>query len=359
MNFIQFDYDKYRHPSLRVMRELANLVKKHKVDVIQAFDAIPLLEAYGSQIWHRQPIYGMITAQATPMFRLPKSREIALVNPDTYQRYQHVLGWSKDNMRLIVARLDCSYYRPIAIPPFSAFKFFDFINHIPVVSLISRIDQGKWPTIATFLSAAQHLLNKRSERMPAQFIIVGGGPLLPLLNKSIQTLNCGNKIISTGELLNIPEVMNVSTIVLGMASTCQQGLACGRPVIVLGNLGFSAVVEPDNFDYLASHHFNLHEIVGSIQPETLCSQIEAILDSPQRVLELSKFGRGIACERFDSQIGAGQLEEVYFRLLSDLTYKPMIHLLWWLDLLLSIISYYHYRIRRRVRFALRSRTETI
>lgn len=350
MELVRTNYTDRKHPSFRTMRELADLVKHHKADIVQAFDPIPLLEAYGSQLWHKQPVYGLAAAQSTPCFRLPKSREIALVNPDTMKRYIQLLGWSPERLRLIVARLDCQRYRPLNVSASQVFGKYGVSGNVPVVTLITRVDQGKWATIGLFLSAAQHWFQTRFQVRPVQFVIVGGGPLFLGLQEHAQSLENEGIIFTTGELLDIPEVMNASAIILGMASTCQQGLACGRPVIVLGKRGFSATVDSDNFEFLAAHHFNLHRQEAGEQPESLCLQIGEILDSTTRTQRLSAFGRDIACERFDSQIGARQLEEVYSSLLEKRSPQPAKQLEIWVDYALSLASLYLYRLRRRLRY---------
>jgi glycosyltransferase involved in cell wall biosynthesis len=169
-----------------------------------------------------------------------------------------------------------------------------------------------------------------------------------VLEERLKLLKSSAPLFAVGELLNIPEVMNASDVVLGMASTCQQGLACGRPVIVLGERGFSAVVEPGNFDFLAAHHFNLHQQVNGEQPEALCQQMEGILSSSSQAERLGAFGREIACEQFDSQIGAQQLEKVYQRLLERAPPRPTERLTVWMDFFLSLGSLYAHKFRERL-----------
>jgi len=190
-------------------------------------------------------------------------------------------------------------------------------ENAPILSLVSRIDIGKWETIELFLSAALHWQKTRAQELPVNFMIVGTGNLFPKLQTHIWDLGLSERVFAIGERLDIPEVMNASAVVMGMASTCQQGLACGRPVIVVGEKGFTELIEPDNFDYLAKYHFNLHFTSNEKQPDRLCQQFATILESPQYSATLGEFGRNMACERFDSRIGAEQLEKVYETLLNN------------------------------------------
>ena len=334
------EYMSRKHPSRDTVRTLARLVDVHALDLIQAFDPIPILEAYGSQWLHDRPVYGLIAAQPTPEFRLARAREVALVNPDTRDRYVEESGWAPERIRLITARLDCRRYRPIVAPRLEGWESDETV---PTATLVSRIDEGKWPTIELWLSAAAHWATTRSEHA-LRFAIVGGGPELGRLRERLARL-AGTSVVTTGERLDIPEIMNASAVVLGMASTCQQGMACGRPVVVLGEQGYSELVSPESFEFLASQHFNVHGPSAQEQPEALCAQLQGLLDDRARAARLGEFGRARALERYDSSIGARQLEAVYAELLQ----KPpstarRVEL--WTDYTFSMMSLYAYRTRR-------------
>ena len=348
MDFIHVPYNSEKHPSLAMVRRLVSAVKAHGIDLVQAFDAIPILEAYAASLWLRKPAYGIASMQALPSHRLPKSREIALVNAETRERYIHELGWDPKKLRLLLARLDCTYYRPCAPASDSVLSAYDVRPDERVVALVTRVDEDKWPTIDLFISAAEHWATTRTADYSLRFVIVGGGPLLGALRERVSQSST-RYLVVTGELTDIPAVMNNAGVVLGMASTCQQGLACGRPVIVVGRRGYTAVVSPESFESLAHRHFNLHTQTMEGQPETLCRQIDEIVSSSERAEELGSFGRRIALERFDSRIGARQLEEVYEKLIASNSRSLAGRGIELGDLLLSLGSLYRHRGMRRER----------
>lgn len=334
--------------SRKFMRQLSTIVAEEKIDVIQAFDSIPILEAYGSQSWHKKPVYGMFTGKELPGFRSPKAREIAIVNPNTIQKFIK-RGWNNANLKLITARLDCDYYRPLDVSVQSVFKDQKLDLKLPIITLVSRIDDVKWPSISMFLSAAENWQRTREHSVPAQFLIVGGGTsffkLLDqanLINKRFQS----EFIFVDGERLDIPEVMNASTIVMGMGSTCQQGMACGRPTIVIGTKGFSSIIQPDTFEYLSNYHFAIHTHSDLVQPEILCQQIESILANEEKSKYLSVFGRKTVVDKYDSEVGAKQLEDIYSKLLEGISIKKRLD--YWIDCQLSLISYHYYHTRKRI-----------
>lgn len=348
MDFEHIDYIGRRHPSLKVMRKLADQVKKSEIDVVQAFDPQPIMEAYGSQMWHKQPVYGLVAAPYLPSFRLPKSREIALVNPNHREQYIRLMGWKPDRLRLVVARLDCERYKPKQTNASVVFGKYGVDSRFPIITLVTRVHPDKWPAIELFLSAVQRWQETRSNVLPAQFLVVGGGPLFSQLKERVAPLSNRGILFATGEILDIPQVMNASTLVLGMASTCQQALACGRPVIVLGERGFSDICQPSNFEFLSAHHFNVHQQVDDEQPESLCRQIERIISSPNLAAQLGTFGREVANEHFDSEIGARQLEDVYKRLIEAETPVLTERISRWTDLFLSLRSYYAHKLQVRL-----------
>lgn len=351
MTFESLSNNSLNHPSLKLSRKISDLALHYSVDIIQAFDPIPLMEAYASQFWHKKPLDGLITAQATPKFKPSQHQEIALVNPDTIARFKQRWGWDPEKLRLLVARLDCDFYRPQSDKDDQLFSRFPLQANAPILSLISRIDNGKWETIEMFLSAANHWQKTRRQNQSINFFIVGSGKLFPELLTKIQELGLSNYVFAIGERLDIPEVLNASSVVIGMASTCQQGLACGRPVIVVGDNGYSELIEPGNFDFLAGFHFNLHILSSNNPPEHLCKLIEKVLDFPQYAIELSKFSRRIACERYDSRIGAEHLVSAYKYLLDNPQVKWTSNLIGYKTFIISWLSLqyvsFHRKLKRR------------
>lgn len=346
MRFVHVPYSD-KHPSVSTVRKLVAAVKTHGIDLIQAFDSIPILEAYGASVWVGKPAYGIASMQAMPEHRLPKSRELALVNAETRERYIREHGWSPEKLRLIVARLDCDYYRP-ADSDTGVLTRHGVRPDRGVVTLITRVDEDKWPTIELFISVAERWAESPAKDTSPSFVVVGGGPLLDALKARVAE-STSEPVVVAGELMDIPAVMNESDLVLGMASTCQQGMACGRPVITVGREGYSGIVDQDNFDALAECHFNPHSWTLGEQPETLCGQIEDVLSSRDRATELGEFGRKMALERYDSRIGARQLEEVYERLILSGGRSLTGWGAEFGDLVLSLGSLYRHRGKRRVK----------
>ena len=335
MGFIDVPYMSRSHPSLNIMRALSAAIKTHDIDLVQAFDSPPILEAYAVGLWLGVPVYGIAAMQRLPRFRLPKRRELAVVNGDTRDRYVNELGWDASKLRLIVAPLDSDYYKPIPSGATRVLSEFGIRPDERVALLVTRVETHHWPTIELFLSAAEHWARSRRLDYTVRFVVVGGGTRLKELERRVSRLT-GGIGLATGERMDIPAVMNDSDIILGMASTCQQGMACGKPVIAVGTRGLTVAVTPGSFEYATHHHFNLHgEAVGA-QPETLCRQIEETLSDVENARQLGRFGRRIAVERYDSRIVAAELEEVYTALLANSDTSPAGRLLDLGDLLLSL-----------------------
>lgn len=343
LSFHPINYD-IRHPSLRLMKDLADYVKMHDIDIIQAFDSTPLLEAYGSQLWHNKPVYGLITAQRPPNFRVPKMREIAMVNASMRESYIKDFGWSHEKIYLLTERLDCDYYRPMNIVTNILLDKYDLDFSIPIVSLISRIDNQKWPSIINFINAVRTWYENKNDPSSIRYLIVGSGPKYSNMLDIINEYGLSDHIFCLGEILDIPLIMNISSVIIGMASTCQQGLACGRPVIVVGNYGHSMIVDKDTFDFLHKHHFNIHFDKVDSPSERLLFLIEKIVFDEDYKNDLGIFGRQIAIEKFDSRIGAKKLENIYEQLQRS-SISRRLRLFYNLEWLLSAISFLSWQFR--------------
>jgi glycosyltransferase involved in cell wall biosynthesis len=325
---------------------LGEIVARYHIDILQAFDSTVVFEAYLSQFWHNVPVYGMITAQGLPTIRLPKQKEISLVNPDTRKRYIEILKWPPEKLNLIIERLDIEKYSPINVSKDDEIFSKLIPNQFRYVTLVSRISKEKWSTLQIFLDAAQYWENNYSIRQPAKFVFVGGGSEYSALQAMVIQRNLSDVVILLGERNDIPKIMNVSSIVVGMASTCQQGIACGRPVIVIGENGYIGRVDPETVSYYEAHHFNIHDILVANPEIQLCSEIASILADDSYASKLGEFGRKIACDRYNSEIGAKKLERIYLRLLND--NKPKIsNSIFKFNLVYSCLSYYLNLVKKR------------
>lgn len=99
-------------------------------------------------------------------------------------------------------------------------------------------------------------------------------------------------------------------IVLGMGGSAARGLAHGKPLVVQGENGWSAVFEPENAALLARNSYWSPERIEN--PDVLLAHhLRALIDDAPRRCRLGAFGRAFAEERFGLTAMAERLAALY------------------------------------------------
>lgn len=115
-------------------------------------------------------------------------------------------------------------------------------------------------------------------------------------------------------------------IVLGMGGSAARGLAHGKPLVVQGEAGWSAVLEPHNAAFLARSSYWSPDAVA--EPAVLLAQnLRTLVDDADRRRSLGEFSRTFAEQRFGLTAMAEKLVGVYETALTSYTARS-----WWADL---------------------------
>lgn len=335
---------KVRHFSFRNAIIIARYVKILKIDIVQAFDPIFLIEAYSSRYLHGKSTFGMVTAQRLPVFYLPKFSPTFFVNPSIIDKYLEFYNWKLDCVQLLAERLDLDSYFPInsnsnssIIPDHSNKK---------IITLVSRLDLDKLSSINLYINLVNHIFIKDEENEYI-FYIAGEGPLKKEISNFIESRGLSKIIFLLGQVTKINELMNNSFAVVAMASTCQQSLAVGKPTFVIGNEGFIQLVDSENFKKMSYYHFNIHE-EKTLHAEVYFYKCLSEKLSSKKYLENYFSFATNAAKLFSSNLGAEKLEKVYESFLFGK--KNKINWVYHsLELLHSYTSYLKYLILRKMK----------
>ena len=313
IGFRSIESKRYRHPSLASAWQVVKAINEEKADVTWAMHTPCVLELYLAAFLTGIPVFPLYGTPDIPEYRLPNWGYIGVVLP-RLKAYFVRLGAPPDKVQVIHGRLNGDEFRPMVERPRFLRDNFDIPEQNLIVVLVTRVFQSKWGSIQLFVNAARLLSQKRSD---VTCVVVGGGDQFENLRQLAQEANVGHTtpaVVLTGMIVGqIPEIMNEADIVVGMGSTCALAMLCGRPVVAVGNNGYSEVIDPDTLDRIIHWHFNLHFESGYPQPERLVTQIEGLLrDEPYRQ-KLSTFGRELGVRHFDLSAGVDQLERAFLQ----------------------------------------------
>ena len=145
--------------------------------------------------------------------------------------------------------------------------------------------------------------------------VVGAGPSLEPLRARAAEANAAlgrQAVIVPGQLADPRPVYQAADVVLGMGGSALRGLAFGKPVIVHGAAGYTAIHEPGPLvEPHASRCMYGYGTPGPVSPEALAGQIRTLLDDPARRAELAGWGREWVVGRFSLDHVTTAFEDVY------------------------------------------------
>ncbi|GAA2751626.1 glycosyltransferase [Kitasatospora cinereorecta] len=144
--------------------------------------------------------------------------------------------------------------------------------------------------------------------------VVGDGPSRPRLRSLAAAANreLGREaVLVPGQLADPRPAYQAADLVLGMGGSALRGLAFGKPVIVHGADGYTAIHEPGPLVEPHASRCMYGFGDGSRDPRPLARQIRALLDDPQRRARLGGWGREWVVGRFSLESVATAFETIY------------------------------------------------
>lgn len=164
-----------------------------------------------------------------------------------------------------------------------------------------------------------------------RLVVVGAGPSLERLRARAAAANeaLGRAaVLVPGQSADPRPAYEAADIVLGMGGSALRGLSFGKPVVVHGAAGYTAVHEPGPLvePHASRCMYGLGD--GTRAPGALAEQLRGLLDGPDRRAELGAWGRDWVVGRFSLESVTTAFEELYARVLA----RPAGALGWWKDL---------------------------
>ncbi|HEY4261667.1 MAG TPA: glycosyltransferase [Schlesneria sp.] len=150
---------------------------------------------------------------------------------------------------------------------------------------------------------------------PTQLVLVGDGSIKDELAARAEQTNmrAGRKlVVLTGELSDPRPAYDAADVVLGMGSSALRALAFAKPLVVVGERGFSELLTPQTAPiFLANGWYGLGP--GSLGEGVtgMRRSLSTILGNATLRAELGKFGRDLVLDRFSLFAAAKKQEEEY------------------------------------------------
>jgi glycosyltransferase involved in cell wall biosynthesis len=308
-----------RRPSMGVATQLTALVRERRVDVVHGYEWPPAVEAfYGPRLRLGTPVIATIMSSSiVPFFPRPVP---LLVGTEQLQLSAQDAGYPR--VHLMEPPVDTDRDRPgvtgTAAAQFRARYAPD--PALPLVVVVCRlVPDLKRESLLTACGAIEELA---VAGRPTQLVIVGDGPVRDELAARADQANAraGRElVVLAGELADPRPAYDAADVVLGMGGSALRALAFAKPLVVVGEQGFSELLTERTAPmFLADGWYGLGP--GSLGGHTtgMRRSLATVLDDPVLRAELGGYGRNLVLTRFSLRTAAETQEEEYRQAIAEL-----------------------------------------
>jgi hypothetical protein len=288
-------------PSLTMMAALHDVVAAESPDLIHAWDWPQVLDAYfGQRLVGGVAVLGTSMSMSVERF-LP--RAIPMTFGTAELRARAAEAWTSP-VALLEPPVDTEANRPGAVDP-APFLERHGLSPDVIVSRLSR--DMKLDGIRRSIGAVARLAADR----PVRLVIVGDGDAFAELFHDAAAVG-RRAVVLAGAMRDPRPAYAAADVVLGMGGSALRGMAFAKPVIVLGEHGFSEVFEPKTAgQFLWRGFYGDGSTDGAFGPDRLYNQLADLLDEPERRHELAAFGLRTVSERYGLDAATTGLERLY------------------------------------------------
>jgi glycosyltransferase involved in cell wall biosynthesis len=299
-------------PIIAGYRQIERIVREKSIDIIHAQDFHSIMRAFLAAIRLKKGF--VFTQPGGPNIPKmgPKKTDTVLFSQENMDYHKQA---GKENLHLIRARIDTTEYYPASVEG-------DFIEKglFPAsgkkIVMAVRLFETKRAFLKSVVEAARIYADMPE---PPRICVAGEGPMLSeLLEESRQINNAG----ASGPVLRFigpifkPEEMtrfyNYSDLVIGSGRGILEAMACGKPVVILGENYEAEVVGPDNIEDIAYYNFSGRHFRNRKMPcETLSDLLLRLVKDTDQMRRLGEYCLDYIRNKMDARLGAEQLVQVY------------------------------------------------
>jgi glycosyltransferase involved in cell wall biosynthesis len=291
-------------PSFRRMLALRDVVRSFRPDILHVWDWWQCLDAYYAvHLPMRIPmIVSDMMMSLTPI--LPKKLPTTFGVPEIVDRAR-LSG--RDKVEFIPPPVDTILNSPDLIDPAAFRRQHDVGDEEILLVTVSRLASHlKGESLFRSIDAVRILGNE----LPLRFAVVGDGNARPVLERAASEVNSelGRKaIFFAGPSLDPRTAYAAADIVLGMGGSALRAMAMCKPVIVMGEQGFSSAFTPETSGYFL--HKGIYGIGKAPTQKSLVEEIRALC-APELASSIGRFSRDFVLKHFSLNVVATRLAQL-------------------------------------------------
>ncbi|HVV19469.1 MAG TPA: glycosyltransferase family 4 protein [Pseudonocardiaceae bacterium] len=333
-------------PSPAVAGLLTRLVRERSVDVVHGYEWPPAVEAfYGPRLRLGTPVLATIMSSSIVPF-FPKPIPL-LVGTEQLQYSAREAGYPRVN--LMEPPVDTDRDAPGVCGGSTASDFrarYAPDPTLPLAVMVCRlVPDLKRESLLTACAAVETLA---ASGTPVRLVIVGDGPIRDeVAARAARTNESAGRelVVLTGEIADPRPAYDAADVVLGMGGSALRALSFGKPLIVVGERGFSELLTERTAPmFLTDGWYGLGAgSLGSGADGMAKALAQVCHDAGLRV-QLGAFGRDLVLTRFSLRAAAETQEEEYRQAIASVTgRRPLLG-----DATRSAAGVFGYKVKRKI-----------
>ncbi len=183
---------------------------------------------------------------------------------------------------------------------------------IPAIMMITSFDGTKSESVRQVMSALELLIEQDTI---FQMVFIGGkGAFFEEMKEYGDKTNAKcqrNVLFFTGPVIDAYKLLKDATIVVGVGRTAFEGMAYGKPIIVVGANGFAGIVSEKTIEDIAFYNFSGRNQKNPSHPEDIAQALIRLISGSTYQKSIGQYGRKFVFEEIDVKGGLARIEEVY------------------------------------------------
>ncbi len=302
--------------NLKAYRHFCDTLDKYSIDVIHTFHYNTYYLSLFAAVKRNIPVVfsSVWYLDEAPFPDYPG--RVTFVAREFLDKARRTIGIHSREMTVLPNRIDLEMFHPgIDYTDFS--RRFNLPDSGWKIVFMSRVDSLKFGSLSYAIEAVKLVALKGSR---VTLVIAGDGSCFDDLGVLAERVNkqIGYEVIRLiGAVLETPELLSWADIVFGIGRCAWEGMACGKPVLVVGENGLAGVAAPEKVDELQYYNFAGRNIREPVDHSLLADSIEMIMGDEEIYKKLALFSTRYVMENYDYRAGVAKFEQIYEKAIND------------------------------------------
>jgi hypothetical protein len=300
-----------------------------KPDALHTFSTLGLTEAiqYGKQknlgvVYTRCGGPPVKEPLEVKMMKALKLRRLTCLSVENRAELLEKSAARPEDILVLPARIDVKAFRDRQeTGKWDAFRQRFSLGDAPILLRIARIGPAYEDTIRMGIEAAQQL-NAEGVRMV--FVHIGYADVPTIAESIYAQVKSANE--AAGKVIAVSDAevskdaqshVGMASAVVGMGRSAFEGMASGRPTLVVGKVGFGGLVLPDRVETLAAFNFSGRDGNAPATREESLSQLVATVRRLLTEPDFAKTAGDFAAKYTDETLDVRHSLDAYERLYAD------------------------------------------